>query len=65
MINQVRDLPEKVEIIGWSEKTEIEMFRYGDHILGIQGHPEFTIDILFHYIDRLIHRNLIQVGYIF
>jgi cellulose synthase/poly-beta-1,6-N-acetylglucosamine synthase-like glycosyltransferase len=37
------------------------MFKYEDHILGIQGHPEFTIDILFHFIDRLTRRNLIQV----
>jgi GMP synthase-like glutamine amidotransferase len=37
------------------------MFKYEDHILGIQGHPEFTIDILLHFIDRLTRRNLIQV----
>lgn len=59
--DEVRDLPPKAEIIGWSEKTGIEMFRYGDHMLGIQGHPEFTIDILFHFIDRLTSRNLLQV----
>ncbi|XP_058760541.1 gamma-glutamyl peptidase 5-like [Vicia villosa] len=61
--DEVRDLPEEVEIIGWSEKTEIEMFRYGNHMLGIQGHPEFTIDILFHLIDRLTHRNLIEEAF--
>lgn len=58
---QVRDLPAKAEVIGWSEKTGIEMFRYGDNMLGIQGHPEFNIDIFFHFVDRLLHRNFIQV----
>ncbi|CAK8530352.1 unnamed protein product [Lathyrus sativus] len=61
--DEVRDLPEEAEIIGWSEKTGIEMFRYGDNMLGIQGHPEFTIDIFFHFIDRLTHRNLIQEAF--
>jgi len=54
-------LPAEAEVIGWSEKTGIEMFRYGNHMLGIQGHPEFNIDILFHFIDRITNRNLIQV----
>ena len=37
------------------------MFRYGDHIMGIQGHPEYTNDILLHLIDRLLQRNFIEV----
>ncbi|KAI5448324.1 gamma-glutamyl peptidase 5 [Lathyrus oleraceus] len=61
--DEVRDLPDEAQIIGWSEKTGIEIFRYGDNMLGIQGHPEFTIDILFHFIDRLTHRNLIQEAF--
>lgn len=48
-------------MIGWSEKTGIEMFKYGDHMMGIQGHPEYTMDILFHLIDRLVQHNLIMV----
>ncbi|KAF7803781.1 gamma-glutamyl peptidase 5-like [Senna tora] len=57
--HQVRELPAKAEVIAWSDKTGIEMFRYGDHIMGIQGHPEYTSDILFHLIDRLVQRNFI------
>ncbi|KAL4349442.1 hypothetical protein AHAS_Ahas10G0042400 [Arachis hypogaea] len=49
-----------IEVIAWSEKTGIEMFRYGDHIMGIQGHPEYTKDILFHLIDRLTQHNYIH-----
>jgi len=48
-------------VIAWSEITGVEMFSYGDHIFGIQGHPEFTHDILLHFIDRIITRNLVEV----
>ncbi|XP_059654644.1 gamma-glutamyl peptidase 5-like [Cornus florida] len=57
--DEVWELPPKAEVIGWSEKTGVEMFRYGDHIMGIQGHPEYTKDILLHLIDRLLQRNFI------
>lgn len=33
--DEVRELPPKAEIIGWSEKTGIEMFKYGDHMMEI------------------------------
>lgn len=48
-------------MIAKSDKTGIEMFRYGDHIMGIQGHPEYSKDILLNIIDRLIQRNFITV----
>ncbi|XP_034681471.1 gamma-glutamyl peptidase 5-like [Vitis riparia] len=57
--DEVRELPPKAEIIGRSEKTGIEMFKYGDHMMGIQGHPEYTTDILLHLIDRLLRKDLI------
>ena len=33
----------------------------GDHLLGIQGHPEYTKDILFNLVDRLASQNLLEV----
>ncbi|MBA0880214.1 hypothetical protein Goshw_000076 [Gossypium schwendimanii] len=57
--DEVRELPPKAEVIAWSEKTGVEMFRYGNHIMGIQGHPEYTKDILVHLIDRLSQRDFI------
>ncbi|CAL5213562.1 unnamed protein product [Lathyrus oleraceus] len=57
--DEIRELPAKAEVIAKSDKTGIEMFRYGDHIMGIQGHPEYSKDILFNIIDRLIQRNFI------
>lgn len=60
-MNQVRKLPPKAEVLAWSEKTGVEMFKYGDHILGIQGHPEYSRDILLHLVDRLQRCDLILV----
>ncbi|KAL4614973.1 gamma-glutamyl peptidase 5-like [Castanea sativa] len=61
--DEVCELPPKAEVIAWSEKTGIEMFKYGNHIMGIQGHPEYTKDILLHLIDRLLNRDLIVESY--
>ncbi|XP_057465230.1 gamma-glutamyl peptidase 5-like [Actinidia eriantha] len=61
--DEVWELPPKVEVVAWSNKAGIEMFRYGDHIMGIQGHPEYTKDILLHLVDRLFHRDLITKQY--
>ncbi|KAL6531723.1 hypothetical protein OROMI_028086 [Orobanche minor] len=58
--DEVWELPPKAKILAWSSKTGIEMFTYGDHVMGIQGHPEYTKDILLHLIDRLLNRNFIQ-----
>ncbi|KAM1790325.1 hypothetical protein TB2_033844 [Malus domestica] len=51
--DEVWELPPKAELIAWSDKTGVEMFKYGDHMMGIQGHPEYTKDILLNLIDHL------------
>ncbi|CAA0806729.1 Class I glutamine amidotransferase-like superfamily protein [Striga hermonthica] len=58
--DEVWELPVNAEVLAWSDKTGVEMFRYGSHIMGIQGHPEYTKDILLHLIDRLFNRELIE-----
>ncbi|XP_020095971.1 gamma-glutamyl peptidase 5-like, partial [Ananas comosus] len=58
--DEVWEVPPQAEVMASSEKTGVEMFRYGDHILGIQGHPEYTKDILLHLLDRLLQCKLIQ-----
>ncbi|KAJ0982837.1 hypothetical protein J5N97_011092 [Dioscorea zingiberensis] len=58
--DEVRELPPMAEVVAWSEKTQVEMFKYGEHMMGIQGHPEYTKDIVLHLIDRLLQSNLIQ-----
>lgn len=61
--DEMLELPPKAEVIAWSKKTGIEMFKHGDNIMGIQGHPEYTKDILLHLVDRLLQRKLISEDY--
>ncbi|KAL8195216.1 hypothetical protein R6Q57_025619 [Mikania cordata] len=59
--DEVWELPSKVQVLASSDMTKVEMFKYGDHIMGVQGHPEYTKDILTHLIDRLLQRDDIQM----
>ncbi|XP_047946945.1 gamma-glutamyl peptidase 5-like [Salvia hispanica] len=58
--DEVLTLPPEAEVLAWSERTGVEMFRYGDHIMGIQGHPEYTKGILSNLIDRLSNCQFIE-----
>ncbi|XP_010268450.1 PREDICTED: gamma-glutamyl peptidase 5-like [Nelumbo nucifera] len=58
--DEVLEVPFGAEVIASSDKTRVEMFTLGDHILGIQGHPEYTTDILYNIIDRLVNNNSIE-----
>ncbi|KAL3642995.1 hypothetical protein CASFOL_013810 [Castilleja foliolosa] len=58
--DEVWEVPVGAHIVASSEKTRVEMFTYGDNILGIQGHPEYTLDILRNIIDRLVSNNSIE-----
>ncbi|KAL4317793.1 hypothetical protein GQ457_18G004350 [Hibiscus cannabinus] len=58
--DEVFEVPMGADVIAFSDKTGVEMFSVGHHILGIQGHPEYTKDILFNLIDRLLDNNSIQ-----
>lgn len=55
------EVPLGAEVIAFSDKTGVEMFTIGDHIMGVQGHPEYTKDILCNLIDRLLNNDAIEV----
>lgn len=59
--DEVWEVPVRAEVIAYSDKTNVEMFAIGEHILGIQGHPEYTKDILYNLIDRLHNEKSIEV----
>lgn len=59
--DEVYEIPLGAEVIASSNKIGVEMFAIGDHILGIQGHPEFTKDILLNLIDRFLNMDVIKV----
>ncbi|KAH7861448.1 hypothetical protein Vadar_026287 [Vaccinium darrowii] len=61
--DEVWEVPMGAEVIAFSDKTGVEMFTIGDHILGIQGHPEYTKDILNNLIDRLLNSSCIEKGF--
>ncbi|KAF3777503.1 Gamma-glutamyl peptidase 5 [Nymphaea thermarum] len=58
--DEVWEIPVDAEAIAYSEMTKVEMFTCGDHILGIQGHPEYSMDILYNLLDRLHNNNVIE-----
>ncbi|XP_073018314.1 gamma-glutamyl peptidase 3-like isoform X1 [Primulina eburnea] len=59
--DEVWELPIGAQVLASSEKTGVEMFAYGENIVGIQGHPEYTKDILDNLIDRLLANGSIEV----
>eukprot|EP00250_Pteridium_aquilinum_P028378 c37045_g1_i1 orf=417-1316(-) len=50
--DQVYELPPDGELLASSENTGVEMFAVEDHILCIQGHPEFMEDIALDIIEK-------------
>lgn len=56
--DQVLRLPEKSVLLGKSPHCEVGMFRIGETMLGIEGHPEFTVE----YGAALIRARRAQIG---
>ncbi|TVU09587.1 hypothetical protein EJB05_43071, partial [Eragrostis curvula] len=61
--DEVWDVPAGAEVLASSEKTGVEMFRVGEHMLGVQGHPEYTNDILLSLVNRLLGAGSITVSF--
>ncbi|CAA2961949.1 gamma-glutamyl peptidase 3-like [Olea europaea subsp. europaea] len=59
--DEVCEVPEGAQVLACSDKTRVEMFKFGDNILGIQGHPEYEKDILDNIIDRLLSNGSFEV----
>ena len=59
---QVWEAPLGADVLASSDKTGVEMFCVGDNVLGIQGHPEYTADILVSLVDRLSSSQSITVS---
>jgi hypothetical protein len=56
----VWEVPPGGKVLAYSDKTRVEMFAVGDNALGIQGHPEYTNDILLNLIGRLVSDGTID-----
>lgn len=57
--DQVLEIPPDAELLGSSDKTPIEIFGIGDHILGIQGHPEFEVDVIMDIINSRLNLGIL------
>ncbi|XP_021750096.1 gamma-glutamyl peptidase 5-like [Chenopodium quinoa] len=62
--DEVWELPIDAEVVAFSDKTKVEMFTIGNHILGTQGHPEYTKDILYNLLDRLLNNGSIEEDFV-
>ncbi|XP_051150178.1 gamma-glutamyl peptidase 5-like [Andrographis paniculata] len=62
--DEVWEVPSGARVLAHSEKTGVEMFTFGENILGIQGHPEYNKDILNNLIDRLHSNNSIDIVFV-
>ncbi len=56
--DQVQKLPQGSVVLGRSEHCEVGMFRVGDSMLGIEGHPEFTPE----FSEALIRARVERIG---
>ena len=56
--DQVLKLPAEAKVLARSEHCEVAMFRVGDSMLGIEGHPEFTAS----FNEALIRARRDRVG---
>lgn len=59
--DEVWEVPSAAQVMAFSDKTGVEMFKMGNNIMGIQGHPEYTKDILCNLIERLLNNKCIEV----
>ncbi|XP_020196051.1 gamma-glutamyl peptidase 5 [Aegilops tauschii subsp. strangulata] len=58
--DEVWEVPPGGKVLAYSNKTRVEMFAVGDNALGIQGHPEYTNDILLNLTNRLVNNSTID-----
>lgn len=56
--DQVQKLPKDSVVLGRSPHCEVGMFRVGDSMLGIEGHPEFTAE----FSEAVIRARVERIG---
>ncbi|GBG66438.1 hypothetical protein CBR_g61481 [Chara braunii] len=59
--DQVTTIPPGAELLGSSGRTPVEMFAVGNHVLAIQGHPEFSKEIVEKFIQLRVEAGIVPV----
>ncbi|EOA17302.1 hypothetical protein CARUB_v10005575mg [Capsella rubella] len=62
--DEVLEPPESAKVIGYSDKCNVEIFSVEDHLLCVQGHPEYNKEILLEIIDRVHKIKYIEEEYL-
>ncbi|XP_057848339.2 gamma-glutamyl peptidase 5 isoform X1 [Cryptomeria japonica] len=58
--DQVSCIPPSGVVLGYSARTAIEIFAVGNSVLGIQGHPEFSEDVMLDLLKSRLARGTIS-----
>lgn len=53
----VTEVPSTARVIYSSQTCAVEMLRYGDRAITIQGHPEFTSNLIYHFHSKYCCRR--------
>lgn len=59
--DQVSSVPPTGELLASSPSTPVEMFSVGEHVLGIQGHPEFRKDVIEDLVSTRLQSGIISL----
>ncbi|KAH7430482.1 hypothetical protein KP509_08G000500 [Ceratopteris richardii] len=54
--DEVYEVPPGGEVLASSDKTQVEIFAMGNQVLGVQGHPEFTEDIIHDILENYLEK---------
>lgn len=60
-LQSVLTLPEGAEALGYNSHDNHQIVRFGQHIWGVQFHPEYDVQIMNAYIDEQ-RKDLMQMG---
>ena len=50
--DQVIELPPDAELLAGADYCPVGAYRVGDHVFGVQGHPEFVPDLLAFLVQK-------------
>ncbi|KGJ95680.1 glutamine amidotransferase-related protein [Thalassotalea sp. ND16A] len=63
--DQIDSLPANAQLLATTPHCQIAMYQIGDHFLGLQGHPEFSVEYakaLMDYRQNIIPQNILHAG---
>ena len=56
-LESILDIPDNVQVVGWSSTCSYEIILWNDRVISTQGHPEFTKDIMVNILGPLVRKH--------